>query len=169
MPVIGYRQDLARATITRLANDLYQAPQEPAIHFDQGQWIATPGKAGLEVDVNATLAQISADPMGVFFKSQVDLIVKPVSAQGTDLSAVVEKLQAFIQKPFLIKVYDPIQDETLDWSLSPEALASWVKVSDPASQQPVISLDPARFNAYLQKKAATLAPARTLEVFPGAF
>ena len=165
VPVIGFRQDLARATITRLANELYQAPQEPAVHFDQGQWTAIPGKAGLAVDVDATLAQISADPLGVFFKSQVDLIVKPVSAQGTDLSAAVEKLQAFIQKPFLIKVYDPIQDETLDWSLSPEALVSWVVVSDPASQEPTISLDPARLDAYLQKKAVALAPARALESF----
>ncbi len=165
VPVIGFRQDLAWATITRLAKELYQAPQAPAIHYAQGQWTAIPGKAGLAVDVNATLAQISADPLGVFFKSQVDLIVEPVSAPETDLSAVVEKLQAFIQKPFLIKVYDPIQDETLDWSLSPESLASWVVVSDPVSQQPAISLDPARLNSYLQKKAATLAPARALESF----
>ena len=165
LPVIGYRQDLARATITRLANELYQTPQEPAIRLNQGQWIATPGKAGLEVDVDATLAQISADPLGVFFKSQVNLIMKPVNTQGSDLSAVVEKLQTFIQKPFLIKVYDPIQNELLDWSLSPEAVASWVVVNDLSSPEPDITLDPARFNAYLQKKAASLAPLRALEPF----
>jgi LysM repeat protein len=165
LPVIGYRPELARETITRISNELYQAPQEASAKFEQGQWIAAPGKAGLEVDVDATLARISADPMGVFFKSRIELVTKPVSPQVTDLSGVVEKLQASIQKPFLIKVYDPVQDETLDWSLSPEALASWVVVNNPSSLEPVISLDPAHLSAYLQKKSASLAPLRTLETY----
>ena len=165
LPVIGFRPDLARATIERLANELNQPPQEAAISFKQGQWIAAPGKVGQAVDVDATLAQISADPMGVFFNSHVSLITIPVNPQVADLSAQVEKLQAYIQKPFLIKVYDPIQDETLDWSISPEALASWVIVSEPTSREPVIRLDPARFTAYLEKKAASLAPMRSLEPY----
>ena len=165
LPVIGYRPDLARATIERLANELYQAPQEAAIRFEQGQWVAIPGKAGLVVNVDATLAQISADPMGVFFNGRISMIAVTVNPQVSDLSSVAKKLQAAIQKPFLIKVYDPIQDETLDWGLSPEAVASWVTVSEPNSQEPTIKLDPARFNAYLEKKASSLAPMRTLESY----
>ena len=152
--------------MTRLANELNQAPQEPAINFEQGQWIATPGKVGQAVDVDATLAQISADPMGVFFKSHVLSDNEYRLTRRSPISLLmVEKLQASIQKPFLIKVYDPIQDETLDWSISPEALASWVVVSEPTSREPVIRLDPARLTAYLQKKAASLAPMRTLEPY----
>ena len=165
LPDIGFRPDLAQQTLARLATELYQPPQEAGIQFVNGQWEAIPGKDGTALDMNATLAQIAADPMGTFFKSQIEMIMKPVTPQVVDLSATVAKLQAYIQKPLMINVYDPIQDETLDWSVSSEALASWLVVSDPKALEPAVHLDHTRLTAYLEKKSASLSPSRTLEPY----
>ena len=164
-PVIGFRADLARAELERRAQTLDVAPQEAALTFANGKWSAIPAKTGLALDLDATLAPIVADPAGFFFGGQVLLVLRPVPPQTADLDPVAAKLQASVNKPLKIQVYDPIQDETLDWTVPPEALATWLVVADPAALNPKITLDPERLPAYLDGKQAALAPLRTLQPY----
>jgi LysM repeat protein len=138
-PVIAFRTDLARAELDRLARTLDVAPQEAALTFANAKWSAIPGKAGL--------------------------VMRPVAPQTADLAPVAAKLQASVNKPLKIQVYDPIQDETFDWTVPPETLATWLVVDHPAALNPKITLDPKRLPAYLDGKQAALAPLRTLQPY----
>jgi LysM repeat protein len=165
LPVVVYRADLARTALEKLAAQLDQPAQEATLRFEQGKWSAVPGKNGLALDIDATLAGIAADPLGTFFYGQVPLAITPLPPVGPDTSAVAARLQALVNKSLKIQAYDPIKDQSLDWSVAPETLAGWISVSDPSAQDPKINLNATSLQAYLDNKKASLAPTRSLAAY----
>jgi LysM repeat protein len=165
LPVVVYRPDIARTALENLASQINQPAQEATLRFEQGKWSAVPGKNGLALDVDATLAAIAADPLGTFFHGQVPLAVTPLPPVGPDTTAVAARLQALVNKSLKIQAYDPIKDQSLDWSVTPETLAGWISVSDASAQDPKINLNAASLQAYLDNKKAGLAPTRSLAAY----
>jgi LysM repeat protein len=165
LPVIGYRQDLARQALSTIAAAINSPAQDGGIRFEKGKWLAVPGKPGLAVDLDTTLAAIEADPLTTFISGRVEIVTQPVNPPASDFSQVALKLQSFVNKPFKIQVYDPIKDEGIDWNVSAENLAAWLKIDDPASPDPKISLEPARLAAYLESRKPGLGAERTLQSY----
>jgi LysM repeat protein len=164
-PTVLFRQDLATTALEKLAAQMDQPAQDASLRFEGGKWIVSPGRDGLALNIDATLAGITADPTATFIRGQLPLAIQVVPSNGADLGAAAARLQADTGKPLKIQAYDPIKDQILDWSVSPETLAGWIKVSHNGSSDPVISLDGTRLQEYIDSKKAALAPTRTIAAY----
>ncbi len=70
----------ARQTLTELAPELAVAPVDATIQVSDGRAVAVPAVMGRALDMEATLAALSADPAGVLRDGQLGLAVQSVPA-----------------------------------------------------------------------------------------
>ena len=167
-PVVVFNEGMARGKLAEIAAQVKQAPVEAALQYANGQWSATPGKAGLELDVEAAVAQFSADPRLALMLGQVKLTTRPVQPAVSDLSQVALSRQALVNKPLKLRAYDPFSNETFTWTISAEALAPYLKVENPLSPTPSVSVDDKVLDDYLAKwQKDTLGSGQVFEAVQG--
>jgi LysM repeat protein len=148
-PVVQFDPDFARLKLQSWAATVQQPAKDASLAYQNGQWQALPGKNGSTLDINATLAQISANPSLVMTSGYVPLKMSPVAPQTADLSPVLDKVNGLLNHPLKINVYDPITDKTIQSSIAPETLAPWVLVQNPTGSDPLVTIDPNQFLKYL--------------------
>ncbi len=158
-PVIDFRPELAQAQLERWSPLLDQAPQNASIAFQNGRWTATPGVPGARLDIDASLARLQANPTAVLTGGILQLVVRPVQPQVSDLSQDLARLQALLEQPLQIAAYDPINDETVRWETTPADMAAWMLIGE-RSGAPAVQVDAQAFNQYLDGQQARLGPER---------
>ncbi len=167
-PVIIFNSSIARARLEQIAASLKVDPQEASLLYENGSWSTLPGLPGQALDVDAALAQFSADPQLMLMQGQVKLALAQVPPQQVDFSTLVEHHKSLVNKPLYFQAYDPISDETFSLTIPPEALVPWIKVDDPLSADPKVSLDGSQLPAYLdQWRQDQLGSGRVLEQIQG--
>jgi len=147
-PVVQFDPDFARLKLQSWAPTVSQSPKDASLKFQNGQWQAVAGQNGSTLDIDGTLAQISANPTLVMTSGYVPLKMNPVAPQTADLSPVLDKVNGLVSQPLKLNVYDPITDQTLKASIPPETLAPWVLVQNPTGD-PLVTIDPNQFLRYL--------------------
>jgi lipoprotein-anchoring transpeptidase ErfK/SrfK len=87
----------------------------------------------------------------------------------TDASPLLAQAQALLSSPLQIRVFDPVTDDSVYWSASPEQWGSWLTaVSDAASPIGLaLSADPDAVGAFLTQQAAVLDASRTIDLAAG--
>jgi LysM repeat protein len=163
-PVIVFNPAFARARLELIASQIGVDPEEAGLFYENGKWTATPGKTGQALDIDATLAQVAADPQLVMMLGKVQLNIRPVSPQVADLSAQAAANQARVDQPLNIKISEPASNQVYQLTIAPETLKPRLKVEDSQSADPKISLDSAAVQAYLdQWRLQTLGSWRVLQ------
>ncbi len=167
-PVIIYNPSLARARLEQIAAEVKVDPQEGSLVYENGNFSPIPGVPGKALDIEAALAQFSADPQLMLMQGQVTLSVVPVQPQQVDFTTLVEHHKSLVNKPLLFQAYDPISDETFNLTIPPEALVPWIRVDNPLSDNPQVSLDGSQLPGYLdQWRQDQLGTGRVLESIQG--
>ncbi len=150
-PVVVFNPAFARARLELIAAEIGAVPEEAGLFYENGKWTAVPGKDGQALDIDATLAQFTADPQLVMMQGQVQLAVKVITPQVADLSALAAHHQALVDKPLNVKVNDPVTNQFYSLTIAPETLKPWLKVENAQSADPQIGLDSAPLLAYLDQ------------------
>jgi LysM repeat protein len=167
-PVIVYNPSLARARLEQIAAEVKVDPQEASLVYENGNFSTLPGVPGQALDIEAALAQFSADPQLMLMQGQIGLNILPVQPQQVDFSTLVEHHKSLVNKPLYFQAYDPISDETFSLTMPPEALVHWLRVEDPLSADPKVSLDGSQLPAYLdQWRQDQMGTGRVLESIQG--
>jgi lipoprotein-anchoring transpeptidase ErfK/SrfK len=155
----NFQDPAVRALLESWAGQIAEAPVNARIQFSNGQWSAIPGQDGAELDIEATLAAWQSSSA-----SELPLVMRPVQPDMADPSAALAQLNSQISTPLTVRAYDPITDESLDWTIPPATLAAWIRQdTDHPESNLDLSLDTDAFQASLQDWAdSTLAPTREL-------
>ncbi len=161
-PVVEFRPQMAKAQLARWAPLVERAPKDATISYTGGRWTAAPGEAGARLDVDATLAQVQADPRVVLSSGILQLVVRPVQPRVSDLSQELGRVQALLSEPLSIAAYDPIDDETVRWDTTPEDMAGWMRIGE-RNGAPALEVDSQKFNAYLASQQGRLGEGREFE------
>jgi LysM repeat protein len=161
-PVIRFYPEIARLELERWANQIEAAPQEAALIFSDGRWQAIPGKNGLRLDLARTLQLIQNQQAEILSGGFLRLETMVVHPQVADLSAELQRLQALLDRPVPLQAYDPIMNETIQWTIPPEQLAGLLQVNQ-ADGLPEFLLDQQALDGYLRSEQARLGSARSFE------
>lgn len=164
-PVVAkvvFQSEVARARLVSAAALVNVPAVDAAVRFADGQWSAVPGKDGLALAVEETLAAWSADHAGALAGGVLRVETRAVAPAVRDATAQAEQLNAMLRMPLQISAFDPVTGETLDITVPTEALAQMVRVSE-SGGQPQISLDEAALQAYLQNWQGDLGAERYLD------
>lgn len=112
-PVVVFSPEAARAGLQRLAAQIDQPAQNAALRFENGQWVAIPGKNGSSINVDQTLQRIAANPSETIASGRLTLVIQPVAPQVNDLTPALERLRSALDQPFNLQAYDPITGEMI--------------------------------------------------------
>lgn len=127
-PVTILDTNQAALRLQQLNDDARQPPKPPTVLVEQGQIRWVEGEIGYEINLEETLRQMIADPQGIMERGELRLSLKPILAPNVDTAKAQQQLETFLKRAENLTVYDPIRDEWLKLSLSPEMVSRWVQV-----------------------------------------
>lgn len=167
-PVVVFNPAMAHTRLEQIAKEINIDARDAELQYAGGQWTSTIGQPGQALDIEAAVAQIKADPLLAMMHGQVQLRVAPLVPQVSDLSQLAKSYQALVNKPLKLRAYDPISDETFTWSIPSEQLAPYLKVENPLSETPTVTLDGRVLDEALAKwQKDTLGEGRVFEEVQG--
>lgn len=135
-------------------------PGAPTIAFENGKWVAKPGADGIAYDADATLKTLADNPALILRSGYLPLITRPVSSPVDPLQKKLNEIQVWLDRPLLVHAYDPISDDTLEWSVPRELLASWLQ-PEIVKDELNITLAESGFGAYIDSLEKELTDGRS--------
>ncbi len=159
-PAAVFNPQTAADRLAKLAASVYIAPEPAQLSYSSGQWSVVPGASGLELDIETTLRQMAENPSLILMTRYLPLSTRPAPSATADLAAQLSQVSSQLTAPLLVQAYDPISNETIEWSVPPEMLAGWIRLTQPDGQIQ-LSLDESGFPAYLASLEAEVTPARS--------
>ena len=123
-----------------------------------------PAREGRDLNVDATLELIAADPTALLVDyGFVPLIFTPRPASIAEVQAAAAEAERLLAAPATLLVYDPVTDETLTWTPDRSTVGEWISVGKGGTQD-AIALDPARIAASVDAWSASLGDERQVDV-----
>ncbi len=140
LPVVVFDEDIARKTLENLAEDLTIPAENASMIYQDGIWIALPGRTGWTLDLDATLDHFTQDAFTILVAQSATLFIKPLAPSISDLTPVLAEIESVLQQEFHLTAYDPITDENFNWQVPMERKQTWVTV-DPETFVVQLSID----------------------------
>jgi lipoprotein-anchoring transpeptidase ErfK/SrfK len=164
-PVWRFDPAAARQTLADLAPRLAVAAVDAGVRVNGGRAEVIPAVEGRELDIEATLAALAADPAGVLAARQLALVTRPVPAAVSDVSAAVDEANRMLATTVTLEVYDPVRDERFAWPVASAVWGEWLRLAvDPAAADPFTwSLDRQIGVAFLDTLEAQMGDGRYLD------
>ena len=126
-PVIIFDQRLAYAYINNLAAQVNQPVIEATLKIEGTNVIALPGQSGRLVDVDATLALLSAQ-LQTFHDFEIPLFVREDAPLIADVSSQAEAARNIISQPLFIVIPNAAVGDSGPWAFDQAFLASILTV-----------------------------------------
>jgi lipoprotein-anchoring transpeptidase ErfK/SrfK len=161
-PVIQYDEAAARAGLEALAAQGSKPPRDATIAIQNGQAVPVPGELGYSINIEETLDRIAANPQDVVQSGLLKASLKPVPPRINDVGPALAEAQRLLQTPAGFRAYDPITDETLDFTIPPEVIGTWLTVQ-PGDQGPQVGMEEAQAIEYLRALSDTIGPERKID------
>jgi lipoprotein-anchoring transpeptidase ErfK/SrfK len=161
-PVLAFDPNAARAGLQRLGAQINTPALNASLRFENGAWVSVPGQNGSTIDVETALRHLAENPRAVASSGFLPVPMLTVVPSVADLTPALERLRGALDNPLRLRAYDPILDETIEWSVPRETFAAWVTVTQ-QGEEVVFGLDGQRLAAYLQEwQVASLGAERAL-------
>ena len=127
-PVWFFDAQTAESFLRDFSAQLDIAPVNAAVRLEQGQVIETPPANGRVLDMDMTMAHLTEDPFRVLVDARLPLATRPVAPAIDDVSELVGEAQRLLATTVTIRAYDPIEDETAEWAITPQDWGSWLSL-----------------------------------------
>jgi lipoprotein-anchoring transpeptidase ErfK/SrfK len=162
-PAVQFDPAAARAGLDALSAQVSQPPQDATLRLEGNRAIAVPASPGRMLDIEAALAALAADPLGILNNGYLAVNLKPVEPRITDVSAATAEAKRLLSTPVTITGYDPIRDESLSWTVPIETIQLWL-VIESGEDGPRVFVDESKVAAYLSDLSDSLGPERYVDV-----
>lgn len=166
-PVVGVDVDAARTGLTRWAETLNQPALNAGLRFEGGEVIGVPGQSGVALDVEATLAELIADPARPIQLAYMPLHMATQAPAIAEPGEALNLAESLLAEPLALRLYDPITGEWTERSVGPDILASWLSVTE-APGGLSLAADPVRISTYLESLGTELGAPRYIDPEEGA-
>ena len=160
LPEVVFSPKVAAEQLAYWGTLVEKEPGVPTIAFETGKWIAKPGADGIAYDAEATLKALADNPALILRSGYLPLIVRPVSSPVDPLQQKLNEMQTQLDRPLLVHAYDPISDDTLEWSVPRELLASWLQ-PEIVNGELNVTLAESGFGAYIDSLEKELTDGRS--------
>jgi hypothetical protein len=127
-PVLRYDPSRARQALSALASAVYIQPLEADLHVSRAGIVTRSGAPGRELDVEATLQFMQADPRAMLEYRLLPLITRALEPTISDARPWAEIAGDLMRRPYALRLYDPILDETYPWEPRQEEMAQWLLI-----------------------------------------
>ena len=164
-PVLYFNDQAAREQLETISDELTIQAEEAVIVYQNDAWVALPGSAGRTVDIDTTLNELFNNAFMILLSQTATVQVKAVPPELSDLTPILDDIEAVVAQELGFEGYDPITDERFTWSVSTEVKRTWVAV-DPETFEISLSPEPDMISAVLDEWEADLGEGRSWETPP---
>jgi lipoprotein-anchoring transpeptidase ErfK/SrfK len=147
-PVWHYDQTQAAVGLAHVAEALAVSPVEAKLVWQNDRFEAIPSQPGQEMDVVATEAALAQQGASVLANGRFEPVMQAIEPRMVDLSAVAAEANTLLAAPLVVQAYDPVMDEAISQTISPETWGAWLRVESGETQWDW-SLDEVSLGAYL--------------------
>jgi lipoprotein-anchoring transpeptidase ErfK/SrfK len=168
-PVLHLDAAAARANLQTLRPQIDRAPVDSGVRFVNGRAEAVQAQPGRSLDLAATATRLEQHPLEVVATGRLELIVQPVPSIVRDVSALVGRANQWLARTLSVQVYDPILNQPLDWSFTPDVWGAWVSLDvDPSGSDDLNwTFDTDAAGAALIERSTSLGPDRYIHLDRG--
>ena len=154
-PVVNIDPALAESGLNALAAQVEMPPVNAGVRLVNGQVEATTPTEGRALDVNATIAHWQQNAGELLADGELELAMYTVQPTVTDASPMVAQATLLLSSFLDIRIYDPVTDDTVYWSLSPEEWGTWLTATPNADSATglVLTVDGSQAENYLTAQA----------------
>ena len=154
-PSVVFSPQTAQTQLAYWATLVERAPQPPVAVLQNNRLVAVAGAAGARLDTAATLDQMGTNYALITRAGYLPLLTQPLEMTADESARQVAELQAQLDRPLVIHGYDPVTNQTTEWTVPQPILAGWL-VSQTVNGQTQVSIDESKFGAYLSELEKTL-------------
>ncbi len=134
-PQWSFDPAIAGEFLAGFAEEVAVQPVDAGLYINQGQVTETLSVDGRVLDLEATMRQLEENPAQVMSDGRLPLITQSVVADVTDVSLLAQEARRLLSTSVTVHAYDPINDETLEWTLSPQQWGNWMTLELPADEE----------------------------------
>ncbi len=173
-PQWRFDREQATATLRILAGQIDIPKQDAGLRVVEGRIETTPAVVGRALDIAAVLAQLEAHPWGVTLADpsaqppRFDLVVVPQPPAISDVSDLVAEIEPLLAAAITIRLYDPIRDERVTWTVEPAALGKWLAFvtarSESGEMRLAWSVDEEAVAAFVREQNASFGDERYVDL-----
>ncbi len=156
-------RDSARSGLQALSSQANIPPINASLSLQGSDLVAVPGVVGYNLDIERSLQGLEVNLRTVMNSRQFSLSLSPVAPRIGDVSVVKAEAEQLLQSPLQLQAYDPISNEQINWSVTREIIASWLRI-ETSSDQVTISIDDALATRYMSDLAGSLGPERWIDL-----
>jgi lipoprotein-anchoring transpeptidase ErfK/SrfK len=158
-PRVSFDPVEARIGLEAWATQVNVPVRDGHVMVEGGEVVQVISQVGKTLDVESSLALLSADPTAVMFDYRfVPLVMKRVEPSIVDISATAIEVERMLSE-LTIRAYDPITDEHFEWTPSREEVASWLRFERDDNELRV-EIEDHRVSAYLVELEQSLGDKR---------
>jgi LysM repeat protein len=160
-PIVSVDSGIAREELHSWEQTVNIPVQDASIRIENRQVVSVPGIPGHSLDVESTVALLSANPSNALADGTLHLVMIQVPPSVQDANEAIAEAERLLASDLVIEGYDPIVDEHLSWTASREVIASWLVVVEGEGGGARITVDPARIAAYMDELSLSLGASRS--------
>lgn len=166
-PVLNVDLAIAETGLRDLASRFELPAVNASVRLVNGRVEATQPADGRTLDIGATLALLQQDASTVLADGELELVMAAVQPAVTDASSMVALATQLLSSFLDIRVYDPMTDDTVYWSLPPEQWGAWLTAMPDENSVTglALAIDEGQAAAYLDEQTnSTFDPSRYIKV-----
>jgi hypothetical protein len=150
-PVIQIDLDATQQGLLALRDQIEQAPVNAGITLVNGAVQPRPAVAGKVLNLDATLAPLRQNATAALADGVLELVMTPIQPEITDSSSLVQAAGALLVNPLQIQAYDPVSNQSVNWSVPPQTWSNWLVAGNSG-----LNFDSTPVQAYLNQQQAQL-------------
>nr|NIM94457.1 hypothetical protein [Anaerolineales bacterium] len=156
-PVFTFDSDAALVAMEGLGSSVDFPPVDADLRIEGGEVVISPAASGILLNSEASFARLAENPLGVYQSGSLLLVLDPVEPAISDVSAAAMEAKRLLGTEITLHGYDPVLDQSVEWVVDKETIASWIVVERTDSEI-LISIDEGAIASYVQGMDETLGP-----------
>lgn len=128
-PVWEFDVTEAEANLSAYAGQIFQPPINASLRILNGAVEQRAAVDGRRLDLEATLAALTADPAKALVEGRLTLVTAPLPAAVTDISGLAQQASQLLNRTLTLHVYDPVRDQTHSGQLTPDLWSGWLSLN----------------------------------------
>jgi lipoprotein-anchoring transpeptidase ErfK/SrfK len=162
-PILNIDSAAANQALHTFAETADLPAKNATIRLVNGQLTPIAASAGRVMDVDATLNRLLTATTAELADGALDLVMNTTQPTITDATPLLEQTRALLASSLTINAYNPISNETQNWSLAPDQWGAWLTTTDTVTGI-ALSLDAASLNNYLSQQSAGFGSGRSIKL-----
>ncbi|MDK1045211.1 MAG: peptidoglycan binding domain-containing protein [Anaerolineales bacterium] len=162
-PIITYDPEAARVGLESLSQSAYIPAADAMLGLAAGEVSATPAQWGRQLDIESSLALLSADPEAILLRyGFIPLVTIPIQPAIADVAQAANEAERLLSARPTLKAYDPVADEWLEFTPTREQASAWLSIQRDGSGLRVV-IEEEAMGPYLAGLQTSIGEERALD------